>query len=70
MNDLLYVAIGIFYVIINGTLRKLYSEDDDWFLPLAHILVWPLFVLGLIITLVYKFSLVIVKWIGKNSQKS
>lgn len=44
-----YFLIGIVYVIINGIIRKLYVEED-FLLVMAHIFVWPMFLLLLVIT--------------------
>jgi hypothetical protein len=45
---LIYFIIGITYTIINGAFRKL-DTDGDYLLPLSWILIWPLFILALII---------------------
>ena len=41
-----YFVIGILYTMINGIFRGLYKEDD-MFLPMMHIQLWPIFILGL-----------------------
>jgi hypothetical protein len=38
-----YFIIGILYVFINGFFRKHYT-DGDMLLPMAQMLIWPLFI--------------------------
>lgn len=38
----IYAVIGVLYVIFNGTVRKIYN-DGDWFLPITHFLLWPIY---------------------------
>jgi len=51
----IYFLIGIAYVIINGTLRNMYN-DDDWQLPLAHIAIWPICFICLVISRIERFK--------------
>jgi hypothetical protein len=46
---LTYFIIGIVYVLINGFIRKIYT-DDDILLPMVHMFMWPMFVIMLLIS--------------------
>jgi hypothetical protein len=44
---ILYFLISLIYVLTNGFIRKIYTEDD-WLLVVVHFLFYPVF-LGLLI---------------------
>lgn len=43
----LWPIVGIIYVLINGLVRKIYDDDTDMLLVLAHMFLWPIFMIGL-----------------------
>jgi hypothetical protein len=48
-----YILIGLIYVVINGTIRGIYNDDNS-FLVLVHWFLWPIFVLMLLISRLYR----------------
>lgn len=45
----LYSFVGIIYVLVNGLIRKIYSNDDDWQIVPVHIFGWPICLICLVI---------------------
>lgn len=50
---LLYFVIGCVYVLINGIVRKIYTDYDD-LLPTVHLFLWPLFFVIILINSLQK----------------
>jgi hypothetical protein len=51
----LYFLVGIVYVFVNGAFRGIY-DDEDWQLPFAHIFLWPVCFICLILARFQRFK--------------
>ena len=51
---MIYLIIGLVYVLINTLIRKI-DLDDDWFLPIVWWTLWPIFAICWLVVLVNIF---------------